>query len=129
MAKEQAAPAAPDLFRDHEDTVTARFAGRDRKWLLCRKALRLAKAAGYPLAQIMERLNAIQTGAPETDDVLAAYGDLVWIGVLPFEPDADREEITDLMTVPDIHRANRLLVGPLLAAVEEGKAMGPQGSP
>ena len=110
----------------HPDTATVEIAGEDRPWFLGKVTFDLAAAKGIELGKVLSQFEAIgdDAGLDAVSGLIGSFGDLLYFGMLPFDEDLEPADVTDLLSIGDLHRLMPVLMASLQdhAEAEQGKA-------
>ena len=82
----------------HEDFRTIHAAGKERKWLLGRCALRIARDTHH-----------VEVMSESSEDGMEFAARALWAGCLPWEPDLDYEPFADALSFSEMVSATSLL--------------------
>ena len=112
-----------DRLLKHPDTVVIPLAGLDMPWFLGKVTFDLAKTRGMEFGDVLGQFDDLEEGA-DLSPLFDAFGQLLYFGMLPFDASLEQGDVTDVLSVGDLHRIFPMLSGAMGQAQEDaqGKA-------
>lgn len=101
-------------YRTHPDTIQIDIAGQTFDWFLGKRSFDLAKERGTEMDEIFD------AAAKGLDGSLETFQRMVWVGMLPFYPDLEAEDIP--VSVGDMPRLQPKIIAPLNELADELQA-------